>query len=199
MSIKHWTLGICIACVSAMSIAASETYVIDPSHTYPSFEADHMGGLSIWRGKLNKTSGEITLDRTAGTGTVDVTMDASSIDFGFEKMNEHAKGPDLFDVAKFPQIAYKGKIEGFVNGVPTRVSGELSLHGVTKPVMLKINSFKCMPHPMLKREVCGADALTTLKRDEFGMEAGKSFGFNMDVTLRIQVEALKAESAAPTN
>jgi polyisoprenoid-binding protein YceI len=178
---------------SAAAGAAPVTYTIDPDHTYPSFEADHMGGLSVWRGKFDKTSGKIVLDKAAGTGLVDVTIDAASVDYGHAKMNEKAKSDELFDVAKFPQATYKGRLEGFKNGAPTRVAGELTLHGVTKPVELKIESFKCTQHPMLKREVCGADALATFDRSQFGIDAGKKYGFKMDVTLRIQVEALQAE------
>lgn len=176
----------------APAMAAPVTYDIDPTHTFPSFEADHMG-LSVWRGKFNKTSGKVTLDKAAGQGSLEVMIDVASIDFGLDSMNSQARGPDLFDVAKYPQANYKGKLFGFANGAPSQVVGELTLHGVTKPVVLKINSFKCMPHPMLKREVCGADALATLNREEFGMDAGKAYGFKMDVTLRIQVEAIQAE------
>jgi polyisoprenoid-binding protein YceI len=175
-----------------MASAAPSTYEIDPAHTYPSFEADHMG-MSVWRGKFNKNAGKITLDKTAGTGAVEVTVDMSSIDFGFDKLNSQAMSPEIFDTAKYPQASYKGKLTSFVNGAPTQVVGDLTLHGVTKPVSLKINSFKCMPHPMLKREFCGADAFGIFKRDEFGVDAGKPYGFNMDVTLRIQVEAIKSE------
>ncbi len=71
------------------------------------------------------------------------------------------------------------------------MAGDLTLHGLTRPLTLKINSFKCLPHPRLKREVCRANALGTLKRDEFGLDTGKSYGFSMDVTLRIQVEAIR--------
>lgn len=173
--------------------AAPVTYKIDPSHTYPSFEADHMGGLSTWRGKFNKSAGTITLDKQAKAGTVDVTIDTTSIDFGFDAMNEHANKPDLFDTAKFPTATYTGKLAGFKNGAPGKVEGQLTLHGVTKPLTLTIHAFKCMPHPMLKREVCGADASATFKRDQFGIAAGKDWGFKMDVTLRIQVEAVAAE------
>lgn len=174
--------------------AATVTYVIDPDHTYPSFEADHMG-VSVWRGKLNKTTGKVTLDKTAGQGNVDIAIDLASIDFGQDALSKWAAGPDFFDTAKHPQATYKGKLEGFSNGVPSKIVGELTLHGVTRPVELKINSFKCVPHPMLKRELCGADALGTFNRDEFGLKAGKEYGFNMDVTLRIQVEAVQAEKA----
>ncbi|MES2490985.1 MAG: YceI family protein [Pseudomonadota bacterium] len=173
--------------------AASVTYNIDPTHTFPSFEADHMSGLSVWRGKFNKTSGQIILDKAASAGTVDIVVDTASIDYGLDVMNEHAMKAEIFDVAKYPTATYKGKLDGFVNGAPTKVTGNLTLHGVTKPVELKVLSFKCIPHPMYKREACGADALATIKRDEFGIDAGKKYGFNMDVTLRIQVEALAAE------
>lgn len=193
MSAKKWIVALAIASVSSSAVAAADTYIIDPNHTYPSFEADHMAGLSVWRGKFNKTSGEITLDRAGKTGTVDVTIDTNSIDFGLDKMNEHAVKAELFDTEKYPQATYSGKLQGFVKGAPTRVVGDLTLRGVTKPVMLKIKSFKCMPHPVLKREVCGADAITTFKRDAFGMDAGKAWGFSMDVTLRIQVEAIMTE------
>lgn len=175
---------------SSISAAGSVVYKIDPDHTYPSFEADHLGGLSVWRGKFNKTSGSITLDKAGAKGSVDVTVDMGSADFGHEKLNEVAKGKELFETSVYPRAIYKGKLAGFVGGKPTRVDGELKLHGVTRPLVLKINSFKCMPHPMFKREVCGADALGSFKRDAFGMASGKDYGFSMDVTLRIQVEAL---------
>lgn len=178
---------------SASAVAAPVTYDIDPTHTYPSFEADHFGGVSVWRGKFDKSSGKITLDKAAGTGTVDVSIDPASVDYGLPIMNDKAKSAELFDVAKYPQAGYKGKLDGFVNGAPTKVVGSLTLHGVTKPVDLKILSFKCIQHPMYKRELCGADALATIKRDEFGMDAGKAYGFSMDVTLRIQVEALATQ------
>lgn len=181
---------------NGLATAAVVRYQVDPEHTYPSFEADHMGGLSVWRGKFNHSSGKIALDKAAGTGSVEVVIDVASIDFGHDVLNEHARSAELFDVAKYPQATYSGRLEGFADGKPTRVAGELTLHGVTRPVELEIKSFKCMPHPMLKREVCGADALATIQRDEFGMPAGKDYGFSMAVTLRIQVEAIAEESVA---
>ena len=188
------TLALAACLLTATASAAPATYAIDPDHTYPSFEADHFGGLSTWRGKFNKTTGTVTLDKATGKGSVDVSVDMASADFGHEKLNEHARTPDLFDTAKYPQATYKGKLEGFVKGAPTRVVGNLTLHGVTRPLVLKIDSFKCMPDPDprgAKRDRCGADALATFKRDAFGMASGKDYGFRMDVTLRIQVEAIQ--------
>lgn len=175
--------------------AAEVKYQLDPDHTYPSFEADHLGGLSVWRGKFNHSSGTVTLDKAGGSGTVNVVVDMKSADFGQDQLNEKAQGEELFDTAKYPQAIYKGRLAGFVGGAPARVDGTLTLHGVTRPLTLKIDSFKCMPHPMLKREVCGADALATFQRDAFGMDAGKAYGFDMTVTLRIQVEAIAAPPA----
>jgi polyisoprenoid-binding protein YceI len=117
----------------------------------------------------------------------------ASIDYGLDAMNEKARSAEFFDTAKFPTATYKGKLDGWVKGLPTQVTGTLSLHGVSKPVNLQLLSFKCMPHPMLKRDWCGADALTTINRDDFGIGAGKDWGFDMAVTLRIQVEAVAAE------
>lgn len=193
MSPKVLALALLLA-ANGIAAAATVHYDIDPEHTYPSFEADHMAGLSVWRGKFNHSSGTVALDKEAGTGAVEVAIDVSSIDFGNDALNEHARGAELSDVAKYPQATYRGRLEDFFDGKPTRVAGELTLHGVTRPVGLKINSFKCMPHPMLKREVCGADALATIQRDEFGMPAGKDYGFSMAVTLRIQVEAIAQET-----
>jgi polyisoprenoid-binding protein YceI len=185
----HW-LALPFALAAGAVIAAPVTYSIDPDHTYPSFEADHFGGLSTWRGKFNNTHGTVTLDKVAGTGTVDITVEMKSADFGQEKLNEGAQGKELFESAKYPTATYIGKLEAFRNGAPTKVVGQLTLHGVTHPLVLDIDGFKCMPHPMLKREVCGADALATFQRDAYGMASGKDYGFRMGVTLRIQVEAI---------
>ncbi|GAB4565382.1 MAG: YceI family protein [Rhizobacter sp.] len=181
-----------LSLTTSLASAAPATYTIDPTHTFPSFEADHMG-LSVWRGKFNKNAGTVVLDKAAGQGRVDITIDVTSIDFGLDIMNSKAREPDLFDAAKYPTALYTGRLEGFTNGAPSRVVGELTLHGVTKPVTLTLNSFKCMPHPLYKRDWCGADAITTINRADFGIDAGRDYGFKMDVVLRIQVEAVLAE------
>jgi polyisoprenoid-binding protein YceI len=177
---------------TAIAQAAPVTYQIDPHHTFPSFEADHMG-ISVWRGKLNKSSGTVSFDKATGSGSIDIAVDLASIDFGHDQLNGWARGKDFFDVKKHPKALYKGRFDGGSNGVPAQVLGELTLHGVTRPVVLKINSLKCVPHPLHKRELCGADAEASFNRDEFGLGVGKEYGFKMDVTLRIQVEAVAAQ------
>ena len=177
--------------VMGSALAAPVTYEVDPTHTYPSFAADHMGGLSVWRGKFDKSSGTVVLDKDKATGSVDITVDTNSIDFGLEKLNEHARTPDMFDVAKFPTATYKGKLANFKNGAPTEVQGEFTLHGVTKPLTLHIDSFLCKPNPMTKKEVCGADATATFNRKDYGLNFGEPYGFKMDVKLAIQIEAIR--------
>lgn len=177
---------------ASTAAAAPATYTLDPTHTFPSFEADHMG-ISYWRGKFDASSGKVVLDREAKSGSVDVTIDLASIDFGMDKLDEWARGKDLFDVAKYPKATYKGRLGHFVDGKPTEVVGTLDLHGVQKPLTLAIGRFKCIPHPIHKRELCGADATGSFDRAAFGLDAGKDYGFDMQVALRIQVEALRDE------
>ncbi len=182
-----------LAAVAGSALAAPATYNIDPSHTYPAFEADHMGGLSLWRGKFKTTSGKVVLDVAAKTGEVDITVDAASIDFGNDKMDEHARGGDMFDVTKFPTATFKGKVSKWNGSAPAEVDGQLTLKGVTKPLKLTINSFLCKPNPMTKKETCGADAAGTFSRDAFNLDYGKSFGFKMETKLLISIEAVKAD------
>jgi polyisoprenoid-binding protein YceI len=173
---------------AAAPSGAADRYTVDPEHTYPTLEFSHMG-LSTWRGRFNKSGGEVHLDRATRTGSVDIRVETASIDFGHPKMKEFAVTEDWLDVAKHPAMSYQGKIV-FKGDKPSSVDGRLTLRGVTKPLRLRINSFGCMPHPMLKKEVCGADAEGDLNRADYGMtlysdgEAGK-------IHLRIQVEALK--------
>ena len=125
-SILAFLLAAASAAVPAL--AGEVEYEIDPTHTFPSFEADHMG-ISFWRGKFNASRGRIALDREAGTGTVEVEIDVASIDFGLDAMNEVALGPTLFDAANWPLATYRGTLAGFADGAPTRVEGELTLQG----------------------------------------------------------------------
>lgn len=178
--------GICSAS------AAPSTYQLDPAHTYPSFETDHFGGVSVWRGKFNKSSGNFTIDTVAKKGTLNVTIDMDSVAIGNDTLDAELKSDKFFDTAKFPTAVYKGTAVKFDGaGKPTEVMGELTLHGITKPVNLKILSYKCFINPMMKKEVCGTDALATFNRADFGINYGKDYGFTMPVTLRIQAEGIK--------
>jgi polyisoprenoid-binding protein YceI len=180
------------ALVGANAFAAPVTYNLDPAHTFPSFEADHFGGLSTWRGKFDATSGKVIYDKDAKSGSIDVTVDMTSIDFGMPKLNEHAKSPEIFDATKYPTATYSGKFSKFNGATPTEVQGTLTMHGVTKPVTLVIDAFLCKISPMTKKEVCGANATATFNRSDFGVNFGDKYGFKQEVKLQIQVEGSPA-------
>ncbi|PCJ42538.1 MAG: polyisoprenoid-binding protein [SAR86 cluster bacterium] len=183
-----WTLTLsAVFGLSSVALQAEPVvYEIDPSHTYPSFEADHMGGLSVWRGKINSSSGTVVLDKEAETGTLTVVMDMSTIDFGFGPMSEHAMTADMFDVSNYPTATYQGTLNSFADGAPTKISGELTMHGVTLPVDLSIDRFLCRAED--EKEVCGALATTSIDRSDFGVDFGAPL-FDMNVLLRISIEA----------
>jgi polyisoprenoid-binding protein YceI len=188
---------VCLIGLSGLALGAPVTYTIDPNHTHPEFEADHLGGVSSWRGLFKKTTGTIVLDTAAHAGTLEVAIDLASVEFGNDKLNDEAvnsSAPPIFEAQKYPTAYYKGTLGGFVNGTPTTVAGLLTLHGVAKPVALRINSFKCaIDLPATQKQVCGADAFATFNRADFGITIGQRYGFKMEVILHIQVEAFRVE------
>ena len=133
MRIPFAHFAIFVAAASAAALAAPVTYDVDvETYAIPSFEADHFGGMSVWRGKFTDTAGKVVLDREANTGTVDITIDTASVNTGEADLDKHLKGGDFFDVEKFPTATYKGKLAKFKDGAPTEVQGDLTLHGVTQ-------------------------------------------------------------------
>jgi polyisoprenoid-binding protein YceI len=177
------------------AIAAPQVYTIEPGHTYPSFVVGH-AGISHWQGKFNKSFGKVWLDREHSTGKVEITIDTSSINFGFPLLDKIMQGPDYFDVARYPTAIYKSDAIHFANGLPASVDGQLTLRGVTKPVKLTFTQFVCRPHPMFNREVCGGDATTEFDRAQFGLTKSVEEG-DSKVKLTIQVEALQGDTLPP--
>lgn len=195
MSLKQWMLAALVGVLAVPAGAAPEYYTIDEAHTYPSLEFPHMG-FSIWRGKFNKTKGELVLDEEARKGEVKIEVDTSSIDFGHDEMNEHAVGKDWLDVKQYPAMNYVGQLQ-YHGDKPVAVNGQLTFRGVTKPLTLKINSFNCMPHPFYKKRACGADAEGELNRADYGLTQYTEGGMGI-IKLRIQAEALiREKKAAP--
>ncbi|MDD2990915.1 MAG: YceI family protein [Zoogloea sp.] len=185
---KLITLAIA-ATLSTAAFAAPETYTIEGTHTFPRFEYSHFG-YSTQLSRFDKTTGTITLDKAAKTGSVDVTIDTTSVNTGYPLFNQHIQGEDFFDTAKYPTITYKSTKVNFDGDKPATIEGNLTVKGITKPVTLTVTSFHCMPHPMLKKDACGANATATIKRSEFN--AGKYAPYvGDDVKLTIAVEAFK--------
>lgn len=175
--------------VSLAAVAAPETYVIDNNHTFPRFGYSHFG-FSNQLSRFDKTSGKIVLDRAAKTGSVDILIDAKSVNTGVKLFNGHIQGEDFFHTKKYPTITFKSSKLNFTGDKLSSVDGDLTVKGVTKPVTLEVTSFHCMMHPILKKDACGANATTTIRRSEFN--AGK-FAPNVsdEVALTIAVEAVK--------
>jgi polyisoprenoid-binding protein YceI len=176
--------------VAKSAAATEETYTLDPVHSQPMFEVRHMG-YSLQRGSFTKVSGKVTLDREAKKGSVDVTIDATSIRTIDPRLDTHVKSEDFFDVAKYPTITFKSSNLVFDGDRVVAVDGELTLHGVTKPVTLKVTDVVCGEHPINKRPMCGAEATAMVKRSDWGMTYGIPKMVGDDVRIIIPIEARK--------
>lgn len=185
---KAVTAGVAMLGLSAAS-AAPEAFTIDSAHTYPMFEASHFG-ISVQRGRFDKTTGKIVLDREAKAGSIDITIDTTSINMGFEDWNKHMRGEDFFNVEKFPVITFKSNKLIFEGDKIVGAQGDFTLLGVTKPLRLKVSNFACTQHPMLKKLYCGAEVTTDIKRSDFGMKIGIP-AVGDDIRLIAPVEVLK--------
>lgn len=186
---KSSLVALALAAMSASALAAPETFSFDPNHTLPRFEYNHMG-YSQQLSRFDKTTGSIVLDRAAKTGSVDVTIDTTSVNTGSPLFNQHIQGENFLDTAKYPTATYKSTKMVFDGDKLAAVEGNLTLKGVTKPVTLTVVSFKCMPHPMLKKEACGATATAKVKRSDFNMGMYAPL-VGDEVTITLPVEAIK--------
>ncbi len=177
------------AAAASPALAAPETYVVDGTHTFARFSYSHFG-YSTQLSRFDKTTGTVVFDKAAKTGTVDIVIDAKSVDTGYATFNEHIQGEDFLDTAKHPTATFKSTKVVFEGEKPAKVEGNLTIKGVTRPVTLTVTSFQAMPHPMLKKDAIGANAFTMIKRSEFN--AGK-YAPNVgdDVRIDIAIEAIK--------
>jgi len=186
---KRNVIAVLLAASLPLAAHAAESYTVDPAHTFPHFSISHLG-FSTLQGRFDKSSGKVTLDRAAKTGSVDIAIEAASVSTGFAKRDEHLKSPDFFNAAEFPTITYKSSSMKFKGDTPATVEGNLTLLGVTKPVTLTIDAFKCGANPMNKKEECGAAASGQFKRSDFGMKFGLP-AVGDDIKLVFEVEAFK--------
>jgi len=181
------TLAIGIAL--PLSAVAADSYTIDPPHTFPRFSINHLG-FSTMQGRFDKTSGNVTLDRAAKSGSVELVIESASISTGFAKRDEHLKSPDFFNAAEFPTITYKSTAINFKGDTPSSVDGNLTISGVTKPVTFTVDAFNCGTNPMNKKDECGAAATAQIKRSDFGVKYGLP-AIGDDVKLVLEIEAIK--------
>lgn len=186
---KKLVLALTLGGFAAAAIAAPETFIIDQGHTAPRFEYTHLG-YSKQVHRFDKTSGKIVFDRAAKTGSIDVVIDATSVNTGYALFNQHIQDADYFDTEKYPTITFKSTAVKFEGDKPVAVDGNLTIKGVTRPVTLTVMSFQAMPHPMLKRDAIGANAVTQIKRSDFNIGKGAPY-VSDEVTLSIAMEAVK--------
>ena len=189
-------IAVMFAALPVAALAAPESYTIDPYHTYPNFTVDHLG-VSTMHGRFNKTSGKVTLDRAAKSGSVELAIETASVDTGDQdkgsrprSRDEHLRSADFFNAAEFPRMTYKSTALTFSGDNPSAIEGTLTLLGVTKPVQLTIERFKCNPATATAKERCGGNATGKIKRSDFGMKTGIP-ALGDEITLMIEFEGLK--------
>jgi len=151
--------------ISGNAFATPETYIIDGNHTMARFSYSHFG-YSTQLSKFDKTSGKIVLDKEAKQGSVDVTIQTTSVNTGYALFNEHIQGEDFFNTAKFPTATFTSNKLNFKADKLSTIDGTLTIKGISKPVTFAVTSFLCMPHPMAKKDACGANATTVVKRSD---------------------------------
>ncbi len=182
-------LAISVVMITGSAANAADSYTIDSRHTFPSFEVSHLG-YSTQRGRFNSTKGKIVLDRKIKSGSIDITIATTTLDTGLDKLEEHLRGVDFFNTEIYPAMTFKSDKITYNGDAPSKIDGDITLLGVTKPLTLTLTHFRCNIHPMLKKEVCGADASGSIKRSDFGMKYAVP-AVGDEVKILIQVEAIK--------
>jgi polyisoprenoid-binding protein YceI len=181
------TVGGAALALAAALPASAQTYALDPQHSQPFYEVSHMG-YSLQRGAFTGATGTITLDRAARKGTIDVSIDASTVRTSDPKLDTKMRGEDFFNVAKYPTMTFKSSQLTFDGDRLVGADGELTMRGVTKPVKLTVENFVCGLHPYTKNPICGAEVTATIKRSDWGMTylAPKMVGDDVKITIPVE-------------
>jgi polyisoprenoid-binding protein YceI len=187
---KKTLLATALLALAAGAQAEPATYAIDPTHTFVIYEIDHFG-TSTNRGRFDKKEGTVQFDRAGRSGKVELTIDMTSVNTGVAPLDKHLQSKDFFNAAEHPTAKFVADRFTFDGDKVSEVAGTLTMLGQTRPVTLKANRFNCYQNPMLKREVCGGDFETTIQRSQWGMNWGLNMGFQDNVRLLVQVEAIK--------
>ncbi len=179
-------MGILLA--SQAALADSTTYTIDPHHCFPIFSVSHLG-LSTQRGRFDDTTGTVTLNMAKHSGSVDLTIKTQSLDMGFAEWNEHV-GNGFFKNKEFPTITYHSDKLVFAGDKVVGADGTLTMLGVSKPLHVTVNNFKCTEHPMAHKPVCAGNITATIKRSDYGMMAYLPM-IGDEVSIKVPVEAIQ--------
>jgi polyisoprenoid-binding protein YceI len=174
--------------------AAPVTYKLDPGHTMVLFSWNHFG-FSNPTANLGQVDGTLVYDEAAPTkSTVEATLPLAGLDTFVPKLDEHLKSADFLDAAKFPTVTFKSTKVTSAGKDKLKVVGDLTVHGVTKPVTLDVTVNKVGPHPMMKVQTAGFDATATIKRSDFGVGAYVP-NVSDEIKIRITTEAHDAAAA----
>jgi polyisoprenoid-binding protein YceI len=174
---------------SALANAPAGNYKIDASHSVAYFEVGHLGGVSRFMGRFNDIAGELTVD-TPEKSRIKVDIRVDSIDTKHEGLDKHLKSPDFFNAVQFPTASFASTAVKMNDAGEGTVSGNLTLHGVTKPVTFKLKQIGS-GQGMKGETRVGYVASSTIKRSEFGMNYGVPKAATDEVELRINIEAIK--------
>ncbi len=173
--------------------AAPVTYTLDPGHTMVSFSWNHFG-FSNPTANLGQVDGTLVYDEAApAKSSVNVTLPLTALDTHVPALDEHLKKPDFLDADKYPTITFKSTAVAPAGKGKLKVTGDLTVHGVTKPVVLDVTVNKVGEHPMLKAPTAGFDASTTIKRSDFGVGA---YVPNVSDELKVHITTEAIEAAA---
>ena len=186
---KKMIVTLALASSVSVSAFAADNYAIDPNHTFPIFEVNHLG-YSSQHGRFNKTSGNITLDITAKKGSVDLVIDTTSLDMGFPLWDEHISAEGFLNTAKYPTITFKSNKLVFKGDNVVAAEGAFTMLGVTKPLMIEVHDFKCGENPFTKKQMCGANISGTIKRSEYGMSKYVP-AISDEIKIQVPVEVYK--------
>jgi len=187
LSLKH--IVSLLSCILCHSVFAESTYKIDPEHTFSSFEYQHWG-LSTQRGRFDKNIGSIKMDTESRSGSINIEIDATSVNTGSDMFNRAMRSSNFFDTDNFPTISFSSDKMIFNEDKLTQVIGKLTIKNTTLPVTIEVTQFNCRFMILYLREACGANGYTKILRSDF--KVGRYVPFVSDeVTLYFNVEAIK--------
>lgn len=170
--------------------SGSDRYLIDPEHTFSSFEYQHWG-LSKQRGRFDKSTGVLELNMKEKTGSLKIDVDANSVSTGVEIFNATMRSDSFFDAEKYPKISFQSNQFIFDKDQLSQVKGQLSIKGITRPVVIDVTYFACKFMFIYLKKACGANGKTSILRSDFNV--GRYVPFVSDeITLYFSVEAIKA-------
>ena len=193
---KKFSLCAIAAAMPLAALAAPESYTLDPLHTFPHFSVDHLGVSTMW-GRFGKTTGKFTIDHAAKKASIELSVETASVDTGDNvrgsrprARDEHLRTADFFNVQEFPHMTFKSINVKFAGDNPSEIDGQLTLLGVTKPLVLKVDRWICKDNPNNKKPMCGGNASGAFKRSDFGMKYAVP-AVGDEIKLFIEVEGYK--------